>query len=64
VPIGQSGRLHNMEKLLVMVGMTVGGYVGWIAGKPIGMFTAFTLSMVGTGAGIYVARRFSAHWLT
>lgn len=52
-----------MEKLLVMVGMTVGGYIGWILGKPIGMFTAFAISMVGTAAGVYAARRFSEYWL-
>ena len=52
-----------MQKLLATVGMTVGGYVGWIVGAPIGIFTAFVVSMVGTGAGLYAARRFADRFL-
>ena len=46
-----------MEKLVVGVGATIGGYVGWYLGDRFGFMTAFMLSMVGTGAGIYFARR-------
>jgi len=46
-----------MQKLLTMMGMTVGGYVGWAIGAPVGFFTAFMVSMVGTAAGLYAARR-------
>ena len=52
-----------MQKLLTMLAMTIGGYVGWILGAPIGTFTAFVLSMVGTGAGVYAARRFAERYL-
>jgi hypothetical protein len=45
-----------MSKLLAWVGMTVGGAVGWWAGDRIGHFSAFILSMVGTGAGLYLGR--------
>jgi hypothetical protein len=48
-----------VEKLIVGVGATVGGYVGWYLGDRCGFMTAFMLSMVGTGAGMYVARRMS-----
>jgi hypothetical protein len=37
--------------------MTVGGGVGWSLGSHLGFMTAFMLSMVGTGAGLYAARR-------
>lgn len=37
--------------------MSVGGWLGWIAGSSISIFTAFIVSVVGTGAGLYVARR-------
>ena len=51
-----------MTKLLNFLGMTLGGYVGWYLGAPISFFTAFMLSMVGTGLGlwgaIWVERRF------
>jgi hypothetical protein len=46
-----------MNKLLVMTGASVGGAVGWWAGSAVGLFTAFVLSTVGTGAGVYAARR-------
>jgi hypothetical protein len=46
-----------MTKLLSFVGATIGGYAGWAVGAPIGMFTAFMVSMVGTGIGMYYGRR-------
>jgi hypothetical protein len=46
-----------MSKLLAWVGMTVGGTVGWWAGDRGGHFVAFMVSMVGTGAGLYLGRR-------
>ena len=45
-----------MQRLLIMVGMTVGGYVGWMIGAPAGIFVAFVVSMIGSGAGVYGAR--------
>ena len=47
-----------MEKVLVFVAVTIFSYIGWIIGARIGFFSAFTLSMVGTGVGIYAGRRF------
>lgn len=44
-----------MTKLLNFIGMALGGYVGWYLGAPISFFTAFMLSMVGTGAGLWGA---------
>ncbi|MFL5496106.1 MAG: hypothetical protein ACJ8DC_17105 [Gemmatimonadales bacterium] len=46
-----------MSKLLAWVGASVGGAVGWWAGDRIGLFSAFILSMLGTGAGLYLGRR-------
>ncbi len=51
-----------MSKLMVFVGATAGGWLGWFAGAPFGTMTAFMLSMVGTGVGIYVARRWAAKY--
>jgi hypothetical protein len=42
-----------------MIGMTVGGWLGWMAGDAISIFTAFVLSMVGTGIGLYAIRRYT-----
>jgi hypothetical protein len=47
----------RVSKLLAWLGATVLGAVGWWAGARAGMFTAFVLSMVGTGAGLYLGRR-------
>lgn len=47
----------DMSKLASFAGMTVGGAIGWYAGNLIGLMTAFFLSCVGTGVGMYVARR-------
>jgi hypothetical protein len=52
-----------MQKLLTFIGITIGGYVGWFVGERVGIFTAFVLSIVGTGAGIYAARRVSQQLL-
>jgi hypothetical protein len=46
-----------MEKLLIFLGLSVGGWIGWAVGAPFGMFAAFMLSIVGTGLGLYVGRR-------
>ncbi len=51
-----------MTKLLNFVGMTIGAYAGWYLGASISFFTAFILSMIGTGVGmggaIWVTRRY------
>lgn len=46
-----------MGKLVSFIGMTVGGAIGWYAGNMVGFMTAFILSCVGTGVGLWVARR-------
>lgn len=51
-----------MTKLLGFVGATVGSAIGWWAGAHAGMMTAFTVSMVGTGAGLYAGRRLADRW--
>ena len=55
--------LFDMQKLFTMMGMTVGGYIGWAIGAPVGIFTAFMVSMVGTAAGLYAARRLADRFL-
>lgn len=53
----------DMNKLASFIGMTVGGAIGWYAGSIVGYMTAFTLSCVGTGVGLYVARRAMQQYL-
>lgn len=49
--------------MIVLVTTTVLGAVGWWIGDLIGVFTAFVLSIVGTAAGVYLARRFVQEYL-
>lgn len=46
-----------MNKVAGFIGATVGGYAGWALGERVGIMTAFFLSVIGTGLGIYLARR-------
>lgn len=51
-----------MTKLFGFLGATVGGWIGWALGAPVGMFTAFMLSMVGTGLGIYAGKQLARRY--
>lgn len=47
-------RLGMLKKLFVLIFTTIGGSIGWAAGASIeGTMTAFVLSMIGTGIGMY-----------
>lgn len=52
-----------MTKLIKLAGMSAGGWLGWAIGRPASFFTAFVLSVVGTGLGLYVADRIGARLL-
>ena len=47
-----------MKRLLDLVGMTVGGWLGWMAGAWLSIFTAFIVSVIGTGFGLWAMRRY------
>lgn len=52
-----------MEKLIVFVAATLGGYVGWWLGSQVGVMTAFVVSIVGTAAGVYFGRRLARSYV-
>lgn len=52
-----------MGKVLVFMGATVGGAIGWWLGDRVGLMTAFLLSAVGTGVGMYAGARFARQYL-
>ncbi len=54
--------MRKLKKLAGFVGATVGGWLGWWLGAKVGIMTAFTVSMVGTGLGIYIAVRFARQY--
>lgn len=54
-----------MNRLLMFLGMTIGGYVGWWAGDylDMGLMATFLVSSLGSMAGIYVVWRFMGDYL-
>ncbi len=42
-----------MKKLLVMLFSTAGSAIGWWIGARVGIMTAFIVSMVGLGVGMW-----------
>ncbi|MGD8321339.1 MAG: hypothetical protein PVJ02_12820 [Gemmatimonadota bacterium] len=46
-----------MQRILNLCGMTIGGWLGWVIGAKVSIFTAFIVSMVGTGVGLYYAQK-------
>ena len=51
-----------MTKLFGFLGATIGSYAGWWLGSGAGVMTAFMVSMLGTGLGIYVGRRVARNY--
>ena len=46
-----------MKRFLSLLGMSAGGWIGWAIGAQVSIFTAFIVSMVGTGVGLYYTQR-------
>ena len=57
--------LLTMNRLLLFVGMTLGGYVGWWAGDCVGLglMGTFLVSSLGSLAGVYLAWRIMRDYL-
>lgn len=47
----------------MFVGSTAGSSLGWYAGAPIGIMTAFFGSMVGLGAGMWGGAWLARRWM-
>ena len=54
-----------MNRLVMFVGMTIGGYLGWWAGEAMGfgLMGTFLVSTLGSLAGIYLAWRVLVNYL-
>ena len=52
-----AGRPIALKGFLNLVEMSVGGWVGWVLGSQVSFFTAFILSVGGTGVGLYFTQR-------
>ena len=49
--------------MLNFAGMTAGGWLGRFIGAPLSIYTAFMLSMVGTGVGLYYTQKMVRRYL-
>ena len=52
-----------MRAILVMVGISLGGWVGWALGARLGIFGAYILSVIGSALGLYFTRRLITRYL-
>lgn len=52
-----------MTRIFSLLGATIGGAIGWALGAKVGITTAFFLSMVGTGVGMYYGTRLAQQYL-
>jgi hypothetical protein len=55
-------QFFGMIRLYSFIGATVGSYAGWALGATVGFMTAFMVSMVGMGVGIYAGRRVAKYY--
>ena len=62
VAASDRSRPFGMGKLFSFIGATIGGYAGWFVGAKIGFTTAFIVSMIGTGVGMYYGRRIAQNY--
>ena len=52
-----------MTRLIAFIGATAGGSIGWWLGSQAGVMTAFFLSVIGSAAGGYYAKRLADDYL-
>lgn len=50
-----------LKKLLILTGTTLGSAIGWWLGADFGIMTAFIVSMVGFGVGMWGGARLAKH---
>ena len=44
-------------KIIIGLGSMIGGWIGWWLGMHVGIMTAFIVSVIGTGGGLFLTRR-------
>lgn len=52
-----------MKGLLITIGMSVGGYIGWYIGMLSGYGLAIVLSGLGTGYGMYLSQKIAKNYM-
>jgi hypothetical protein len=54
---------QTVIRILGLIGATIGSAIGWWLGARIGLMTAFFISTLGAGFGLYYGTRLARHWL-
>ena len=57
-------RSPKMNRLLIFVGITLGGWLGWWIGAKIGFMSGFIFSGIGSMIGIYVGWRINRDYFS
>lgn len=52
-----------VKTLVVLLGSTATGTVGWYLGSLFGVMMAWMLSVVGTAIGVYYSRKWAVEYL-
>jgi hypothetical protein len=52
-----------MHRLLGLLAVLLGGWIGWVAGAWGGSLVGCVTSAIGSGLGLYFARRFERDYL-
>jgi hypothetical protein len=54
----------SLQAALALIGATLLGALGWWIGDQVGLITAFILSTIATGIGLYLGRRIARDYLS
>jgi hypothetical protein len=52
-----------MKAMVWIVATSIGGAAGWWLGAFVGIFTAVSLSAIGSGVALFYARRLASEYL-
>ena len=56
-------RDFGIKKVLIILSISIGGWIGWWLGKYVGIMTAYFLSVVGGAAGLYIGRQIMRNYM-
>jgi len=52
-----------MKKVLIVLSISIGGWIGWWLGKYFSFMTSYFLSVVGAAAGLYFGRKIMSNYM-
>jgi hypothetical protein len=52
-----------MKKLLIIIWISIGGWIGWWIGEHFGIMSAYLLSVAGSAAGLYFGKKIMTNFM-